>query len=119
TPAPRAQLGLRIRWMVYRAPESGGQVTFEPETSRPTLGALSAELETQATFSAPGVYWLQAVGSDGLLQTPYDVKITLKGRQGYLSASPFAPGAEPPRNSLRPSANVRTFPTPRLDPSFA
>jgi len=77
TPAPRAQLGLRIRWEVYRAPASGGVVSFEPESNRPVLGGQSSELATQATFSAPGVYWLRAVASDGMLETPYDVKVTV------------------------------------------
>jgi len=40
------------------------------------MGAQSAELATQAIFSAPGTYWLRAVASDGLLETPYDVKVT-------------------------------------------
>ncbi len=78
TPAPRAQLGLRIRWELYRAPAEGGRVLLEPENNRPVMGAQSSELATQATFSAPGVYWLRAVASDGMLETPYDVKVTVK-----------------------------------------
>ncbi len=77
TPPPRAQLGLRIRWMLYRAPVSGGQVVFETDSTRPVSGGQSAELTTAATFSAPGTYWLRAVASDGLLETPYDVKVTV------------------------------------------
>jgi hypothetical protein len=76
-PAPRAQLGLRIRWEVYRAPVEGGQVSFEPENTRPVMGGQSAELASQATFSAPGTYWLRAVASDGMLETPYDLKVTV------------------------------------------
>ncbi len=78
TPPPRAQLGLRIRWELYRAPAEGGHVAFEPESNRPVMGAQSSELATQATFSAPGTYWLRAVASDGMLETPYDLKITVK-----------------------------------------
>jgi hypothetical protein len=76
-PPPRAQLGLRIRWELYRAPVDGAQVDFEPESTRPVTGAQSAELATQATFSAPGTYWLRAVASDGMLETPSDVKVTV------------------------------------------
>ncbi|MSV30010.1 MAG: hypothetical protein EXQ52_14880 [Bryobacterales bacterium] len=37
----------------------------------------SAELVTGATFSAPGTYWLRAVATDGMLETPYDLKVTV------------------------------------------
>jgi hypothetical protein len=77
TPPPRAQLGLRIRWELYRAPAEGGHVQFEPENNRPVLGAQMSELATKATFAAPGVYWLRAIASDGLLETPYDLKVTV------------------------------------------
>jgi len=77
TPAPRAMLGLRIRWELYRAPAEGGNVSFDPENTRPSMGAQSAELTSQATFTAPGTYWLRAVGSDGMLETPYDIKVTV------------------------------------------
>jgi hypothetical protein len=62
---------------VYRAPVEGGQVSFEPENTRPVMGGQSAELASQATFSAPGTYWLRAVASDGMLETPYDLKVTV------------------------------------------
>ena len=77
-PAPRAQLGLRVRWILYRAPADGGAVTFEPDTTRPVVGGQTADLTTEATFSAPGTYWLRAIASDGLLETPYDVKVTVR-----------------------------------------
>ena len=77
TPPPRAQLGLRIRWELYRAPAEGGAVAFEPENTRPVMGGQSAELASTATFSAPGTYWLRAVASDGMLETPYDIKVTV------------------------------------------
>src|SRR5579863_5714172 len=71
-PTPRAQLGLRIRWILYRAPDSGGTVSFDPDTAAPKVGAQAADLATDATFSAPGTYWLRAIATDGLLETPYD-----------------------------------------------
>jgi hypothetical protein len=77
-PAPRAQLGLRVRWILYRAPAEGGAVTFEPDATRPVVGGQTADLTTEATFSAPGTYWLRAIASDGLLETPYDVKVTVR-----------------------------------------
>ena len=76
-PPPRAQIGLRIRWILYRAPAGGGHVAFEPESTNIVVGGTSAELATQATFSAPGMYWLRAIASDGTLETPYDLKVTV------------------------------------------
>jgi hypothetical protein len=76
-PRPRAQLGLRINWILYRAPETGGSVTFEEDGTKPEMGGKAAELATSATFSAPGTYWLRAIASDGLLETPYDFKVTV------------------------------------------
>ncbi len=83
-PAPRAQLGLRLRWILYRAPAEGGAVAFEPDATRPVVGGQAAELTTEASFSAPGIYWLRAIASDGLLETPYDVKVTVR-RPGSVS----------------------------------
>lgn len=80
-PPPRAQIGLRIRWILYRAPASGGRVVFEPESTDILAGGTSAQLPTQATFSAPGAYWLRAIASDGMLETPYDLKVTVIDRQ--------------------------------------
>ncbi|MBM3734305.1 MAG: hypothetical protein FJW39_00840 [Acidobacteria bacterium] len=77
TVPPRAVRGLRIRWILYRAPETAGRVTFEPRGTAPALGATSAELVTAATFSDPGVYWLRAIASDGLLETPSDLRVTV------------------------------------------
>src|ERR1700681_4920919 len=37
----------------------------------------------------------------------------------YLSGSPLAPGVEPPRNSLRPSARTKFLPTALFVPSLA
>jgi len=77
TPPPRAQLGLRIRWILYRAPETGGEVVFDQDTNAPVVGGASSELTNTATFSAPGTYWLRAIASDGMLETPYDFKVTV------------------------------------------
>lgn len=77
TVRPRSVRGLRIRWVLYRAPDTGGKVTFDSENTTPVAGGTSAELATGATFSAPGTYWLRAVASDGLLETPYDLKVTV------------------------------------------
>ena len=81
TPPSRFQMGLHIRWILYRAPVGGGGVSFEPESSRPVMGGQNAELTTQASFSAPGTYWLRAVASDGMLETPYDVKVTVAAKR--------------------------------------
>ena len=77
-PKPRAVLGLRIRWILYRAP-AGGSVEFGEESSKPLLGATAAVLGTEVTFSTPGNYWLRAIATDGLLETPYDLKVTVIG----------------------------------------
>jgi len=77
TVAPRGVRGLRINWILYRAPETGGSVMFDPDRPEAVLGATSAESVIGATFSAPGTYWLRAVASDGMLETPYDLKVTV------------------------------------------
>jgi hypothetical protein len=76
--APRRPEGLFIRWIVYRAPETGGQVSFSEPTSAHEYGK-PVESKTDATFSAPGTYWLQAIANDGSLDTMYDVKVTVTG----------------------------------------
>jgi hypothetical protein len=81
TPPPRAQLGLRIRWILYRAPESGGEVVFDQDNNAPVVGGTSSELINSATFSAPGTYWLRAIATDGMLETPYDFKVTVIGNR--------------------------------------
>jgi hypothetical protein len=65
--------GLVIKWILYRGP---GEVRFEPETSAPVSGK-PAEGTTQASFSAPGTYWIRAIASDGLLEANHDVKVTV------------------------------------------
>jgi len=65
--------GVWIRWIVFRAP---GNVSFDPERT-PRVAGKPVELTTEATFSAPGVYWLRAIASDGMLETNHDVKVTV------------------------------------------
>jgi hypothetical protein len=64
---------LSIKWIQYRGP---GQVSFDPETT-PGAGK-TADSTTMATFSAPGMYWIQAVASDGLLDAAHIIKVTVK-----------------------------------------
>jgi hypothetical protein len=66
--------GVSIRWIYYRGP---GSVTFSADKSARVFGA-PVKLETHATFSAPGVYVLRAIASDGLLETPLDVTVSVK-----------------------------------------
>lgn len=79
SPPPRAQLGLRIKWILYRAPDTGGEVVFDQDSNAPVAGGTASELSNSATFSAPGAYWLRAIASDGMLETPHDLKITVIG----------------------------------------
>jgi hypothetical protein len=65
--------GLSIRWIVFRAPAA---VNFDPE-STPRVVGKPVELTTEATFAAPGAYWLRAIASDGMLETNHDVKVTV------------------------------------------
>jgi hypothetical protein len=79
-PKPRGQRnarppqGLRITWIQYRSP---GPVTFDPPED-------SADFEkpltvtTKASFKVPGVYIFRAIASDGSLETPYDITVTVK-----------------------------------------
>ena len=76
-PPPRAQVGLRIKWILYRAPDTGGTVNFGQAGTKAEPGGTSAELATDATFSAPGNYWLRAIATDGLLETPSDLKVNV------------------------------------------
>jgi hypothetical protein len=65
-----------VKWIVYRAPDGGGEVVFDKANNPPAVGATSSELINSATFTAPGNYWLRAIATDGLLETPYDLKVT-------------------------------------------
>lgn len=71
---PPAPQGLRVRWLHYRGP---GSVSFTPAASTPVHGTPIDE-KTQAVFSAPGNYVVRAVLFDGLLETPYDIAVTVK-----------------------------------------
>ena len=77
TPTPRATLGLRIKWILYRAPSTGGEVVFDQDSNAPVVGGTTSELSNTATFNAPGAYWLRAIATDGTLETPYDLKVTV------------------------------------------
>jgi hypothetical protein len=65
--------GLSIRWIVFRAP---GAVNFDPENT-PRVSGKPVDLTTEATFAAPGIYWLRAIASDGMLETNLDVRVTV------------------------------------------
>lgn len=65
--------GVQVRWTLYRGPAA---VTFEPAQSTPVYGK-PVEAVTMATFTAPGAYWLQAVVTDGLLDSTHDIKVTV------------------------------------------
>jgi len=73
-PKPRgARGGLGVKWIMYRGP---GTVTFKPAETPPVQGK-PVESNTEASFSAPGTYWLQAIASDGLLEAVRNVKVTV------------------------------------------
>ena len=69
---PRAG-GLWIRWILYRGP---AEVEFDPERTTPVRDK-PVEMATEATFSAPGTYWLRAIASDGMLESNHDVRVTV------------------------------------------
>jgi hypothetical protein len=77
-PKPRGPRGgLGIKWILYRGP---AQVNFNPSESTPVYGK-PLESTTEATFSRPGSYWLQAIASDGLLDAVHNVKVTVNASQ--------------------------------------
>jgi hypothetical protein len=67
--------GLSFKWIQYRGP---GAVTFDPETT-PVAGK-TADSSTMATFLSPGIYWIQVVASDGLLEAVHNIKVTVAER---------------------------------------
>jgi hypothetical protein len=69
----RSAGGLSFKWIHYRGP---GQVSLDPDTA--PIAGKTAESSTMATFSAPGVYWVQAVASDGLLEAAHTIKVTVE-----------------------------------------
>lgn len=73
-PTGRRQQGVRIRWIVYRAP---GKVRFDPDIMSNRVYGKPVTLETKVTFSSPGAYRLRAIASDGQLFSTYDVNVTV------------------------------------------
>jgi hypothetical protein len=73
-PTGRRQQGVRIRWIMYRAP---GPVKFDPEIMNNRVYGKPVTFETKATFSRPGSYRLRAIASDGQLFGTYDVDVTV------------------------------------------
>jgi hypothetical protein len=69
----RGRGGLSIKWIQYRG---AGVVTLDPDTT-PATGK-TADSSTMATFPSPGVYWIQAVASDGLLEAVHTIKVTVR-----------------------------------------
>jgi hypothetical protein len=69
-----AEEGLRIFWIQYRSP---GFVSFDPAEASAEYGK-PVTSTTKASFKVPGVYVLRAIASDGSLETPYDITITVE-----------------------------------------
>jgi hypothetical protein len=65
--------GLRIRWIQYRGP---GKVIFDP-VSVPAVYGKPVDLTTKVSFSAPGIYLLRAIASDGQLESIHEVTVTV------------------------------------------
>jgi hypothetical protein len=70
---PRRPEGLRIRWLQYRGP---GKATFDPE-SVPAVYGKPVQMTTSVSFSAPGVYRLRAIASDGQIESIHEVTVTV------------------------------------------
>ena len=66
--------GLRIFWIQYRSP---GPVSFDPPEASAEYGKPISST-TKASFKVPGVYILRAIASDGSLETPYDITVTVQ-----------------------------------------
>jgi hypothetical protein len=66
--------GLRIFWTQYRSP---GPVAFDPSEASAENGK-SLTSTTKATFKVPGTYILRAIATDGSLETPYDITVTVQ-----------------------------------------
>jgi len=65
--------GVRVRWILYRGPAA---VAFRPSQNAPVYGK-PVESTTEVTFSTPGNYWLQALVSDGLLESVHNIKVVV------------------------------------------
>jgi hypothetical protein len=68
--------GLSFKWIQYRGP---GEVRFDPETT-PVAGK-TADSSIMATFLSPGIYWIQVLASDGLLEAVHTIKVTVAGKE--------------------------------------
>jgi hypothetical protein len=73
--AARPKAGLFVTWFEYRGP---AKVTFDMQGP---ISVASGQAVTTAHFSMPGTYVLQAVATDGALQTRADVTITVQGTE--------------------------------------
>jgi hypothetical protein len=69
--APRPRTGLFVTWFEYRGP---AKVTFDTEGP---IAVANGRAVTAARFSTPGTYVLQAVATDGALQTSAAVTVTV------------------------------------------
>jgi hypothetical protein len=69
-----ATAGVQVRWLHYRG---AGSVKFETDRSARVYGK-PFDASTTATFSAPGTYIVRAVVSDGLLETPFDITVSVR-----------------------------------------
>jgi hypothetical protein len=65
--------GVRVSWVLYRGPS---QVTLRPSQTAPVYGK-PVESTTEVVFNVPGVYWVQARVSDGLLESVHTVKVVV------------------------------------------
>ncbi len=65
---------MRVRWILYRGP---GKVQFDPGLS-PFVYGKPLTSETKASFSAPGIYRVRAIATDGALFSTYDIDVKVK-----------------------------------------
>lgn len=72
---PRYTAGLSVTWFQYGGP---AKVMLEPAGPIPVA---NGQAVTTARFTAPGVYILRAMASDGALRTTADVTLTVGGKQ--------------------------------------
>ncbi len=77
-PKPKRQRdageGLRIFWTQFRSP---GPVSFDPPEASAEYGKPITST-TKASFKVPGVYILRAIATDGSLETPYDITVSVQ-----------------------------------------
>jgi hypothetical protein len=67
--------GVRLRWMIYRAP---GAVRLDPEVMSGRVYGKPATLTTKVRFASPGLYRLRVIASDGQAFSMSDVDVTVK-----------------------------------------